>query len=91
VRQITEARYQGELNDVWLAAPLAKPDRELYQRFRSYLIAMTQLNGSFYKPLNAPDTFGGLMWHGYVLSSSSPAEFKAQDQPYTVFSNVDNA
>lgn len=54
--------YQGSLDKFWFAAPRAMPDRELYQRFRAHLMAETQLNGSFYKPLKLPGVCAGLMW-----------------------------
>lgn len=54
--------FQGQLDDFWHAAPNAKPDEALYQRFRNYLIATTQLNGSFYKPLKVPGAIAGLIW-----------------------------
>lgn len=56
--------FQGELDDFWHAAPNAKPDRALFQRFRNYLVATTQLNGSFYKPLKVPGAIAGLIWGG---------------------------
>jgi len=53
--------WQGALDDFWCAAPAAKPDRGLYQRFRAHLVATTQLNGSFYKPLKLADSSTGLV------------------------------
>jgi capsular polysaccharide export protein len=54
--------YQGTLDQFWLAAPKAKPDAGLYKRFRNHLICKTQLNGSFYRPLNLPGSCAGLVW-----------------------------
>ncbi|MGV3570686.1 MAG: capsule biosynthesis protein [Ramlibacter sp.] len=54
--------YQGRLDDFWAAAPKTRPNATLYRRFRHHLIAKTQLNGSFYKPLNVPGAVGGLVW-----------------------------
>lgn len=54
--------YQGTLDQFWVDAPKAKPQQDLYERFRNYLIATTQLNGSFYKPLKVPGNFAGLVW-----------------------------
>jgi len=41
--------FQGSLNDFWGEAQSFRPDRQLLQRFRSYLIDHTQINGSFYR------------------------------------------
>ena len=54
--------WQGTLDDFWCAAPAAKPDRGLYQNFRSHLVATTQLNGSFYKPMKLAGSCTGLVW-----------------------------
>lgn len=56
--------YQGELDEFWRDAPAARPDAALYRRFRDNLIARTQLNGSFYKPLTVPEAVAGLIWGG---------------------------
>lgn len=55
--------YQGTLDEFWSDALYAKPDRRLYQRFRNYLVAGTQLNGSFYKPLKVADLCAGMVWN----------------------------
>jgi capsular polysaccharide export protein len=62
--------YQGTLDDFWFAAPRARPDHELYQRFRAHLMAETQLNGSFYKPLKLPGVCAGLLWPAPLKSTS---------------------
>lgn len=54
--------YQGTLYEFWRAARAAKPDAELYRRFRDHLVSRTQLNGSFYKPLKLPGSSAGLVW-----------------------------
>lgn len=54
--------YQGALDEFWTAAPGAKPDPALYQCFRRHLITQTQLNGSFYRPLDLPGSHTGLRW-----------------------------
>lgn len=64
--------YQGRLDDFWAAAPRSKPDATLYRRFRHHLIAKTQLNGSFYKPLAVPGSVGGLVWGRQAGQSSGP-------------------
>lgn len=75
--------YQGGLDDFWAAGSGAKPDRSLYESFRGHLIAKTQLNGSFYRPLKHADAvYSGLVWRaepkGYVhapVCSGSPIFF----------------
>lgn len=44
--------YTGELDKFWRDAFTFKPDRELSEKFLSYLIKKTQINGSFYKKIN---------------------------------------
>ena len=41
--------HQGPLDAFWHEAPHSAPDRVLLRRFVSFLIARSQLNGSFYK------------------------------------------
>jgi hypothetical protein len=38
--------FQGELGQFWTA--VTRFDRDLWRRFRAYLITQTQLNGAFY-------------------------------------------
>jgi capsular polysaccharide export protein len=54
--------FSGSLDDFWTGASSAPVDRELYKRFRDYVITHTQLNGSFYKPLAIPGSSSGIMW-----------------------------
>lgn len=56
--------FQGSLDNFWKAAPTSVPDRDLYLRFRSYLIEHTQLNGSFYRQLGNPgsEQFNSSAW-----------------------------
>lgn len=54
--------FQGSLEEFWLAAEAERVDRELYRRFRNYLIENTQLNGSFYKRLKIPGSHAGVVW-----------------------------
>lgn len=72
--------YQGTLDEFWGAAATdTQPDRRLYQRFRDYLVARTQLNGSFYKPIGQTGTFSGLVFN--VLQSPSQGDLEAaQDE-----------
>lgn len=53
--------FQGPLDRFWQAAADEKIDRELYRRFRNYLIGETQLNGSFYKRMDIPGSHIGLV------------------------------
>lgn len=41
--------FQGSLDEFWRQAESFRPDAELFQRFRAYLVDHTQINGSFYK------------------------------------------
>lgn len=43
--------FQGSLDEFWLATELSRPHSGLVQRFRSYMIEQTQINGSFYTEL----------------------------------------
>lgn len=54
--------YQGPLSRFWKECANERPDPSLFERFRSYLITHTQLNGSFYKrlPINGMRT--GIRW-----------------------------
>lgn len=54
--------YQGALDDFWQAAPDSQPDAELYRCFRRHLLARTQLNGSFYRPLKLLGCRSGVLW-----------------------------
>jgi capsular polysaccharide export protein len=65
--------YRGSLDDFWAAAPECKPDRALFERFRSRLIAETQINGSFYKPVPGAKTFSGLVFDPAAAAGSEPA------------------
>lgn len=46
--------FQGSLDDFWRAAPEFTINRELFTRFRNYMILTTQINGNFYKRLKTP-------------------------------------
>jgi len=54
--------YQGSLDDFWGEAQRNKPDMDLYRRFRSHLIAATQINGSFYKRIDGVGSPTGVVW-----------------------------
>lgn len=45
--------YQGELDTFWQQANSFKPDETLLVRFRNYVVQQTQINGNFYKRLDA--------------------------------------
>lgn len=71
--------YQGRLDDFWAAAPKSKPDPTLYRRFRQHLIAKTQLNGSFYKPMDVPGSVGGLVW-----GRQGPQPWASESMPFVI-------
>jgi capsular polysaccharide export protein len=54
--------FRDSLERFWRAARGYRPNRELYRRFRQYLIRHTQLNGSFYKRLSVPTMATGMHW-----------------------------
>lgn len=56
--------YTGSLKQFWTDAPGVVVDRELFRRFRDYLVKRTQLNGSFYRRLDLPGSHTGLVWPG---------------------------
>jgi len=55
--------FQGSLDDYWQNAQQAKPNKELLDAFRNYLVQHTQLNGSFYKRLPKAQSASGLRWN----------------------------
>ena len=54
--------FRGSLKEFWSNADSFIVDRELFRRFYRYLIATTQMNGSFYKKLDLPGSHTGLLW-----------------------------
>jgi capsular polysaccharide export protein len=70
--------FQGPLDAFWDNAHLAVPNPALYQAFRSYLIAHTQHQGSFYKRLKGVPYDSVIVWadHG---SSAPHWEHRGKD------------
>jgi capsular polysaccharide export protein len=67
--------FPGTLADFW-SNP--KPgDRRLYMRFRNFLIAHTQLNGSFYRRLPVPESCVGVLWMSRRLAAKWQAKSTA--------------
>lgn len=54
--------YQGTLTNFWYGATHFTVNRELYERYREYVVTHTQLNGSIYKPLEVKNSVAGLVW-----------------------------
>ena len=54
--------WQGRLDTFWQNAESFRVDGRLYRQFRGHLIAMTQLNGSFYKKFRVSGQGAGLVW-----------------------------
>src|SRR3990170_2158527 len=54
--------YQGSLDRFWNESGSFAPNHGLYERFRSFLIRRTQLNGSFYKRLHLNKMHSGIRW-----------------------------
>ena len=59
--------YQGGIDDFWKAAPTAVPDKELYIRFRNYIIKNSQLNGNYYKRLKNSRLRTGIDWRNLSI------------------------
>lgn len=62
--------FQGALTDFWNHARKAVPNAALYKAFRSYLIAHTQHQGSFYKQLPDVSYKSGVLWADHGLTAS---------------------
>ena len=69
--------YQGDLDQFWAEAPQHKPNRNLYERFREHLIARTQINGSFYKPLPIVGSCTGLVSRSSMAGVSASGALPA--------------
>jgi capsular polysaccharide export protein len=67
--------FGDSLDAFWSRASSSPPNRDLFARFRGHLIARTQLNGSFYKPVPGfqRQSRTGLIWH------VTPAQRKTTD------------
>ncbi len=70
--------FAGSLDMFWKQARSAKPDRDFFARFRGHLIARTQLNGSFYKPVLGLESVSqtGLVWQ----RPSEPEAYIGKDE-----------
>lgn len=64
--------FQKRLDEFWTMASSTPVDRDLYDRFERYLVKHTQLNGSFYRRLNLPDSRSGLVWAPAASGPSLP-------------------
>lgn len=60
--------FQGTLNEFWAGARNFKINMDLLQRFQTYLIVNTQLNGSFYKKLTTTRSHSGVRWKNRHLT-----------------------
>ncbi len=54
--------FQGTLDEFWREAQDEKVDGKLFNSFRNYLIATTQINGNFYKRIPGEKSATGLSW-----------------------------
>lgn len=54
--------YQKSLEEFWNDAQNFQSDRDLYNRFKGYVVNQKQLNGNFYKPLKASKLKSGILW-----------------------------
>lgn len=67
--------YQGTLDAFWREAERESVNRNLYERFRNYVIRHTQVNGSFYKRLDIAGSHAGVVWSPATpqrLATSAP-------------------
>jgi capsular polysaccharide export protein len=62
--------YQGSLAQFWSEAEAFSPDAELFARFRQYVIATTQINGSFYRRLPGAGLASGVRWAGQATGET---------------------
>ena len=70
IYDIAGLTFQGPLGTFWHRAQHERPDAALYAAFRTYLIAHTQHQGSFYKRLQDVSYTSGVLWadHGLIAS-----------------------
>jgi capsular polysaccharide export protein len=54
--------YQGDLDAFWMDSYHSQIDVKLYASFISYLVGMTQVNGSFYRKLSLVPNKTGIIW-----------------------------
>lgn len=54
--------YQGTLENFWSECNRFHIDRNLYERFRGYVIVHKQINGSFYKKIPESSMHSGIIW-----------------------------
>jgi len=54
--------YQGKLETFWHDAETFRIDRELYRRFKGYIINYKQINGNFYHRLKNSRFKSGILW-----------------------------
>ncbi len=59
---IPDIAYQGLLSDFWADAPNYRPNKQALQRYYTYLLQRTQLNGSLYKRLPGTSSHTGMIW-----------------------------
>ena len=62
VYDIPGLTYQGTLDNFWKDAHLFKIDRNLYERFRGYVISKKQINGNFYRRITNASNRSGIRW-----------------------------
>lgn len=54
--------YRGNLESFWADAEEFTVDRDLYDRFRGYVINAKQINGNFYRRLHRTGLASGIFW-----------------------------
>jgi len=63
IYDIPSVTFAGLLSDFWERAASAKPNQEVLQGFRNFLIEHTQMNGSVYKRLSDAGSHAGIIWN----------------------------
>ncbi|MDO5693580.1 MAG: capsular biosynthesis protein [Pseudomonadota bacterium] len=81
VYDIAGLTYQGTLEHFWRNAAAHPPQAQLYENFRSHLIARTQINGSFYKPMPLPGVRTGMVWDSYCTNRLAAVDFSSAAAP----------
>lgn len=71
--------FQGEPCNFWAQARESAPDKQVLKRFTNNLIAHTQLNGSFYRPLSAWQNHCGVDLSGMFYNLAAWACQAAQE------------
>lgn len=59
--------YEGDLDSFWLKGRNFKMDRDLFRRFKSFLIFYSQVNGNLHKRFGGT-SYSGLVWEDHDIA-----------------------